>query len=177
MIPANVRVERTAIGTLQTDVAALQAGGSSNLVVQSTTGSASIKIESNTDIAGGHSSLSLFSNSANSAEDRHWKMNTDHGNSDALVLTCESTSFGTKEAFRFGPGGTVAFAAGGNPITSTIQAFRTPGSATLCECRTTSTSTLVQPFAGRTRMGTICSQAPRAARPHSSEAGMGRPTH
>jgi len=107
--------ERTAIGTLQTDVSALQG---SDLVVQSTTGSASIKIESNTDVQGGHSSLQLFSNSASDGDDRHWKFNTDHGNSDALVLTCESTSFGTKEALRFGPTGAVSFGAGGTGISN-----------------------------------------------------------
>ena len=109
--------ERAQLGTLQSDVTTLQAT-QSDLVVRNTTGSASVKIESNTDAQTGKSSLTFFSNSNNDGNDRTWEMRTDAGSSDALVLSCQSTNFGTREAFRFNPAGAVSFGAGGNAITN-----------------------------------------------------------
>jgi hypothetical protein len=94
-------VERTAIGTLQTDVAALQGGSSANLLVNNASGTASITIQSDTDTANASSTLTFFADSNNVNEDRTWTFLTDPGASDGLVLNCVSTGFGTKECMRF----------------------------------------------------------------------------
>jgi hypothetical protein len=118
-------VERTAIGTLQTDVAALQGGSSANLLVNNASGTASITIQSDTDTANASSTLTFFADSNNVNEDRTWTFLTDPGASDGLVLNCVSTGFGTKECMRFNPAGRVSFGAGGNAITNlNVAAFQ-----------------------------------------------------
>ena len=66
------QVERTAIGTLQTDVTALQGGGGANLLVNNSSGTASITIQSDTDTANASSTLTFFADSNNVNEDRTW---------------------------------------------------------------------------------------------------------
>ena len=123
-------VERTAIGTLQTDVAALQAGGGANLLVNNSSGTASITIQSDTDTANASSTLTFFADSNTAAEDRTWTFLTDPAESDGLLLKCVTDSFGTKECMRYNPAGQVAFAAGGSAITNFNTAdFQVRGSA------------------------------------------------
>jgi len=104
---------------VNTDFNEQVSGGSSNpLEIHNATGSASLSLESNTDVAGATTKITMKAESSVATEDRTYELKTDVNNSDHLIITCTTNQNGTKEGFRFSPAGQVSFAGTGSPITN-----------------------------------------------------------
>ena len=108
-------------------------GGSSNpLNIHSTTGSATLSLEANTDVANAKTTIQLKAESATATEDRTYTLATDPGNSDHFVIQCDTNQQGQKEGWRFSPDGRVSFACGLQSITNHNSAgFQVRGSSWL----------------------------------------------
>jgi hypothetical protein len=122
----------TDIAQNQTDITTLQnASGGTSLEIQNTTGSATLSITANTDIAAATTSIILRAESSSNTEDREYVLGTDVNNNDDLVITCETATNGLREGFRFNPAGHVAFSgSSANPLTNLNAAqFQVKGSA------------------------------------------------
>jgi hypothetical protein len=122
----------TDIAQNQTDITTLQnASGGSSLEIENTSGSATLSITANTDVAAATTSITLRAESSSNTEDREYVLGTDVSNNDDLVITCETAANGLREGFRFNPSGHVAFSgSSANPLTNLNAAqFQVKGSA------------------------------------------------
>jgi len=101
------------------------------LELVNTSGSASLSITANTDVAAATTSITLKAESSSNTEDREYVLGTDVSNNDDLVITCETAANGLREGFRFNPSGHVAFSgSSANPLTNLNAAqFQVKGSA------------------------------------------------
>ena len=107
----------TDIAQAQTDITTLQnASGGTNLEILNTTGSAFIKITTNTDVADASAGLILRAEASSVTSDREYSLITDPSEGDQLILTCDTATNGLKQGFAFSPAGHVGFACGGNAM-------------------------------------------------------------
>jgi len=101
------------------------ASGGSSLSLVNTSGSASLLVESNTDVAGATSSIEIRAESASATQDRKYRIETDEDEGDDLIITCETAANSIQESLRINPAGRISFACGGNPITNlNVSAFQ-----------------------------------------------------